>query len=87
MAAVARVGDPSDHGGQIVSGSSTRTVDGIACARVSDRHSCPRPGHGVTPITTGSPSTNVDGNPIARVGSMVGCGAVITAGSPTYTTD
>ena len=87
MPAVARIGDPSDHGGSIVSGSSTRLVDGKQCARVTDMHSCPRPGHGTTPITTGSPSTNVDGHPIARVGSKVGCGASISAGSPTYTTD
>jgi uncharacterized Zn-binding protein involved in type VI secretion len=87
MAAVARIGDPSDHGGSIVSGSSTRTVDGKQCARVGDMHSCPRPGHGTTPITSGSPSTSVDGRAIARVGSGVGCGAVISAGSPTYSTD
>jgi uncharacterized Zn-binding protein involved in type VI secretion len=87
MAAVARIGDPSDHGGVITSGSSTRTVDGIACARVGDSHSCPRPGHGTTAIGSGSPSTNVDGRPVARVGSVVGCGAVISAGSPTCSTD
>jgi uncharacterized Zn-binding protein involved in type VI secretion len=87
MPAVARLGDPSDHGGVITSGSSTRTVDGIACARVGDLHSCPRPRHGVTSITSGSPSTNVDGRPIARVGSMVGCGAVISAGSLTCSSD
>jgi uncharacterized Zn-binding protein involved in type VI secretion len=87
MPAVARLGDPSDHGGEIVSGSSTRTVDGIACARVTDMHSCPLPGHGVTPIVSGSPSTSVDGHPIARVGSFTGCGAAISAGSPTCSSD
>jgi uncharacterized Zn-binding protein involved in type VI secretion len=87
MPAVARVGDPSSHGGMITSGSSTRTVDGIACARVGDLHTCPIKDHGVTPIGSGSPSTSVDGRPVARVGSVVGCGAVISAGSPTYSTD
>jgi len=86
MPRVARIGDPGDHGGNIVSGSSTRHVDGLACARVGDMYACPRPGHGTNPIATGSSVAKVDGRAVARVGDSTACGAVIGGGSPTWTT-
>ena len=44
--AVIRLGDPTDHGGVVVSVSATQhTVDGIPVARVGDRCSCARRGH------------------------------------------
>ena len=46
-----------------------------------DLHVCPIPGHGVTPIVSGSLDTATDGRPNARMGDMAGCGAVIVAGS------
>jgi uncharacterized Zn-binding protein involved in type VI secretion len=80
---VARIGDPGDHGGQIVSGASTTTVDGLAIARVGDLYDCPRPGHGVNPIVSGSAFYSVEGNQVARVTDRTACGAVIAGGSPT----
>jgi len=81
-AAIARLGDSSNHGGQIISGAARTLVNGKPAARKGDQHSCPLKGHGVTPITTGSSKTMIEGQPAARVGDSVGCGAVITSGSP-----
>jgi uncharacterized Zn-binding protein involved in type VI secretion len=81
-AAIARLGDSSSHGGQIISGAARTMVNGIPAARKGDLHFCPLEGHGVTPITTGSDRLMIEGQPAARVGDSVGCGAVITSGSP-----
>ncbi len=81
-AAIARLGDNSDHSGQIISGAARTLVNGKPAARKGDLHSCPLEGHGVTPITSGSDRTIIEGQPAARVGDRTGCGAVITSGSP-----
>ena len=80
--AIARLGDSSNHGGKIISGAARQLVNGKPAARKGDQHICPLEGHGVTPITTGSSRTMIEGQPAARVGDSVGCGAVITSGSP-----
>jgi len=79
---IARLGDKSSHGGTIISSASRTYVNGKLVARKGDLHSCPIKGHGVTPITSGSDSVLVEGQPAARIGDSVGCGATITAGSP-----
>lgn len=81
-AAMARLDDSSDHGGQIITGAARTLINGKPAARKGDLHSCPLKGHGVTPITSGSQKTMIEGQPAARVGDSVGCGAVITLGSP-----
>lgn len=80
--ALARLGDTSDHGGQIITGAARTFINGIPAARKGDLHSCPIEGHGITPIVTGSGKMNIEGQPAARVGDTTGCGAVITSGSP-----
>ncbi len=83
MARIARLGDTSDHGGQIISVTETSmTCDGIPIARVGDMHSCPQRGHGTTPIiSTPQDSASYMGVRIALVGSVCGCGAIIVTGS------
>lgn len=81
---IARLGDMSDHGGVIITASPNWKCNGIPIARVTDQHSCPLPGHGVTPIESGSPNWSVNGLAMARVGSVCGCGAVISSGSPNW---
>jgi uncharacterized Zn-binding protein involved in type VI secretion len=81
MPAVARLGDPSDHGGSIISSASLTKVNGILVARIGDLHSCPIPGHGITSITTGSNKFTCEGAIVAVVGSVCGCGATISSGS------
>jgi uncharacterized Zn-binding protein involved in type VI secretion len=77
--ALARLGDTSDHSGEIITGASRTLVNGKPAARKGDLHSCPV--HGVTTIETGSEKTWIEGQPAARVGDRTGCGAVITSGS------
>ncbi|MEX5576054.1 polymorphic toxin type 44 domain-containing protein [Pseudomonas lijiangensis] len=51
-------------------------------ARLGDKHVCPMPGHGTTPIVSASGDVNIDFMGSARVGDTCGCGAVITSGFP-----
>lgn len=79
---VARKGDPTSHGGVILTGSSKRMVNDKEVARITDTVSCPIEGHGVNAILTGSTSVFVEGQGVAFVGSTTACGATITDGSP-----
>ncbi|MBI3726040.1 PAAR domain-containing protein [bacterium] len=80
---IARLGSPSDHGGTIVTASTDVFGERIGVARMGDVHACPVPGHGSTAVVTCDPKTFANGRGVARVGDSVGCGALITAGSPT----
>lgn len=73
------VGDSTDHGGKVISGSPTRDIDGKAIARRGDQVSCPQlyPGgkpHGINKIITGHNAVTVDGVPVAIHGSTTECG-------------
>ncbi|MFK3772109.1 PAAR domain-containing protein [Pseudomonas sp. NPDC089406] len=59
----------------------------IPTARLGDTHFRPLPGHGITPIVSASPTTQINSLGAARVGDVCGCGAVITAGFPYITID
>ncbi|AZE48391.1 hypothetical protein C4K04_2719 [Pseudomonas chlororaphis] len=54
----------------------------LSSARLGDKHVCPLPGHGTTPIASASADTNINFMGVARVGDTCGCGAVITTGFP-----
>lgn len=54
----------------------------IPFARLGDKHVCPIPGHGTTPIVSASADTSINFMGVARVGDDCGCGAVITTGFP-----
>ena len=85
MAKIATLNDPSSHGGYIISSASLTQADDPSnedlVARVGDLHFCPIPGHGVTPIVNGSGNFKTESKITAVVGSICGCGAVITSGS------
>ena len=55
--------------------------------RKTDQHSCPIPGHAVTPIVSVASQSTVDGLNIAAVGDKTGCGATIIQGSSAATVD
>jgi uncharacterized Zn-binding protein involved in type VI secretion len=59
----------------------------IPAARLGDMHVCPIPGHGMSPITSASPDTQINFLGAARVGDVCGCGAVITTGFPSIVVD
>lgn len=82
MAAVARLGDTSSHGGSIISASSDVMANGIGVARAGDSHACPISGHGVTPLSPITSKSMVNGRLVITVGATAGCGATITTGSP-----
>lgn len=76
MPYVIRLGDPTSHGGKVISaGASDYLVDGIAVVRVDDLCSCPIPGHGVTNVVEGDADYIVEGKPVALAGHKTGCGA------------
>jgi uncharacterized Zn-binding protein involved in type VI secretion len=78
MPNVIRLGDPTSHGGKVISaGASDYLVDGIAVVRVDDLCSCPIPGHGVTKVVEGDADYIVDGKAVALAGHKAGCGAAL----------
>lgn len=76
---VIRLGDKTSHGGSVLEASAVTDSGGIGIARVGDKVSCPRPGHGTCPIVSGDASWIVDGQPVARQGDKTSCGAVLIA--------
>ena len=83
MSLVAVLGSISSHGGTIIQVQTYRTLaEGKLVATMGAIHACPIEGHGSTPIIG-----NVDyavlteGKPTAKVGSVAGCGAVISQGA------
>lgn len=73
------VGDATDHGGKVIQGAPTATINGIPIARVGDVVTCPKKGHGTTVIATGDANMLVDGKPVARHGDKTACGASLLA--------
>lgn len=81
------VGDRTDHGGVVVAGSPHSDADGKAIARIGDKVTCPKKGHGgETVIATGDPTCVIDGQPAARHGDKTACGATLLS-SQVLTTD
>jgi uncharacterized Zn-binding protein involved in type VI secretion len=81
---VAIVGDPTSHGGVVITGSPTHKVNGMPVARKGDMVECPqydpdgRP-HGRNPIIEGSGSMLIDGLPVALHGHHTECGCELLA--------
>ena len=83
MPAVARIGDVSSHPGVLIAPVATSVITSDrATAHIGTLHACPRPFHGVRPVVTGIPSVLVEDIPIATVGSVIACGAVVVTGAP-----
>ncbi len=72
------VGDMTDSGGQVVSGSPFTDIDGRAVARVTDIAICLKH-KGPFPIVDGDTSMIVDGHPVALHGSTLACGCKVLA--------
>lgn len=81
------VGDKTDHGGQVISGSSTHTLNGKAIARLGDKVSCPQlyPGgapHGVNKIVGAHRTLTAGGIPVAVHGCKTECGCTLIGSKP-----
>lgn len=83
MKRVIRLGDPTTHGGTVVSAVSHSTANNIQIARLGDKVVCPIPGHGVTTIVEGDPNWLIDGIPVALEGHKTSCGASLISTLPT----
>ena len=76
---VARLGDSSNHGGQIITSASKSICEGKLIAMVGCILNCPL--HGPNPIVTGSPQVICEGQKVARTTSLTACGAEIIGGA------
>lgn len=75
MKKVIRLGDPTSHGGSVVSAASNFSMMGIQVARVGDHCTCPQKGHSGCVIVEGDPAWIIDGRAVALEGHMTSCGA------------
>lgn len=69
------LGDKTTHGGEVISASSTQTVNGKRVALVGDEVRCPLPGHGVNAIVEGTPDWSEEGRAVAVGGCRTECGS------------
>lgn len=80
MGNVIRLGDPTSHGGNVVSVSAGHfLVDGKPVARVGDACNCPMTGHADCKIAEGSQRHVIDGVEVAYDGHKTTCGATLIA--------
>ena len=68
------LGDGTDHGGKVISGSARHTIGGRPIARLGDKVDCPKKSHGVNAIVEGDSSCLIDGVPVALEGHKTECG-------------
>jgi len=81
------VGDKTDHGGVVISGSPDHYIQGRAIARLGDKVACPQfnPGgkpHGINKIITAHNILTVNGVPVAVDGSATECGCKLAGSMP-----
>ena len=75
MKNVIRLGDPTSHGGRVLTAAFHYTAFGKPVARVGDTCVCPIPGHQVCIIVEGDPHWSIDGRAVALSGCKTSCGA------------
>lgn len=81
------LGDKTDHGGEVIEASGVTDTHGKRLARVGDKVSCPKRGHGgTTEIVSGDPTMVIDGKAAARHGDKTACGATLIS-SQSVSTD
>jgi uncharacterized Zn-binding protein involved in type VI secretion len=82
MRKVIRLGDPTSHGGSVVSAAPNVSIMEIQVARLGDKCTCPRPGHRDCTIAEGDPNWVIDGRPVALEGHLTTCGAALISTLP-----
>jgi uncharacterized Zn-binding protein involved in type VI secretion len=76
------VGDPTSHGGRVISGSVTHTIGGKRIARPFDLVDCPltypdgRP-HGINKIIEAHPTFTIGEDRVAVAGNHTECGCTL----------
>ncbi|XKM12792.1 PAAR domain-containing protein [Orbaceae bacterium ac157xtp] len=74
---VVRLGDPTTHGGRVITASSTSVIEGKPVALIGDLVSCPYDGHGINKIIEGSKTCYSDGRPVVIDYSLCECGCKV----------
>lgn len=88
MANVVRLGDPTSHGGKVISTSASHiTVDGVAVVLVGDKCICPIKGHGNCKVASGNDSHTVEGVAVAYDGDTTSCGAKLISTVANFSSD
>lgn len=82
MPLIIRLGDTSDHGGEVITSCQKYRFEGALAARKGDLFDCPI--HGVNPIVEGSAKYSFEGAPVARQGDHTACGATLISGAVKY---
>ncbi|KQP12616.1 PAAR domain-containing protein [Pseudorhodoferax sp. Leaf267] len=81
------IGDKTSHGGVVIAGAPATDTGSRAIARVGDKVTCPKKGHGkITVIASGDATCIIDGQAAARHGDVTACGATLIS-SQAVTTD
>jgi len=82
------VGDPTSHGGKVLSSSAPHyTVGGKPVALKGDPCSCPHRGHHGVTIAEGDPDHTINGVPVAYEGHKTTCGATLEASVQNFSKD
>jgi uncharacterized Zn-binding protein involved in type VI secretion len=70
-----RLGDTTDHDGEVITASETMRYQGVGVARKGDEVKCPQPPQ-VQPnlVLEGDPKITDHGIPVARQGHQARCG-------------
>jgi uncharacterized Zn-binding protein involved in type VI secretion len=82
MKRVIRLGDPTTHGGKVVSATANSSIYDKQIARLGDKVMCPITGHGVVTIVEGDSGWLIDGIPVALEGHKTSCGASLISTLP-----
>lgn len=78
MPAMIVLGDKTDHGGEVIEASGVTDTHGKYIARIGDRVTCPKKGHGgTTVIVSGDMTMVIDGKAVAFHGCKTACGATL----------
>ena len=75
------LGDTTSHGGVVISGSATTTVEGRPIARVGDLVTCPLCKPHTFPIVEGLSTLTDNYMAVALHGHKIACGATLIASS------
>jgi uncharacterized Zn-binding protein involved in type VI secretion len=87
MRKVIRLGDPTSHGGKVISTrASNFKVGGIPVACVGDACSCPISGHSGCTIASGSSRHRIKGVLLAFEDDVTSCGATLKSSLQNFRT-
>ncbi|MCO6546534.1 MAG: PAAR domain-containing protein [Gilliamella sp.] len=74
---VVRLGDPTTHGGSVISASSKTIIEGKPVALIGDLVSCPKKDHGINKIIEGAKMGFSDGKLVVIDQCLCECGCKV----------